>query len=347
MTVGGEYLQTERSTAPSSRALVVGPLLALATGMAIGAAAGTGVGLLALAAASPGDDWASLGAFLVGAVAGLAVSAAAYLAALVMAARRLFPAGRRAAPVLLTLLGEVAVAGYGAMLLAVQRPTSGGWTSLVLLLAVTAGGCGPAAFLGVGTSGRPRRTALAAVAGSALVAGLVVTGSGILAQARTDRVADEMPLVLFDGTTADPAYPGWRRDAFTSLLVRPAHSFTEHGHEGYLKYFAPAGVVFVTMHTDAGDCDAPAPEYTCSALGPTSAGQLRSYARTTPDGSYPRADRFLAVVYPDGSAVSVNVAAGSGPGAIGADQATAVLGALRRVDRARFEDRTGSRLDVP
>ncbi len=347
MAVGGEYSRTERTTAPSSRRLSVGPLLALAAGVAIGAAAGTGVGLLALAAASPDDDWASLGAFLVGAVAGLGVGVAAYVAALVLAARRLLPAGRRAAPVLLTLLGEAAVAGYGAALMAVLRPTSAGWTSLLLLLAVTAGGCGPAAFLWVGTSGRPRRAALVVVAGSALTAGLVVTGSDILAQVRTDRVADELPLALFDGTTADPAYPGWRRDVFTSLQVRPAHTFTERGHEGYLKYVAPGGVVFVTMHTDAGDCDTPAPDYTCSALGRTPAGQLRSYARTSPYGSYPRADRFVAVVYPDGSGVSVNLTTGSGRGDSSADQAATVLGALRRVDRDRFEDRTGSRLDVP
>ena len=159
--------------------------------------------------------------------------------------------------------------------------------------------------------------------------------------------AAETPLVLFGGTTADPGFPGWRRDQFATLRLRPSHSFTDRGHEGYLKYFTPSGVTFVTMHTDAGDCAATAPAYTCSTAGELPDGELRSYVRTASYGTYPQADGYLALVYPDGSAVSVDVEPGPyDDPAESLAQARSVLASLERVDRDRFEDQAGTSLSL-
>ncbi len=326
--------------------LVAGPVLALVAGCAAGAAVGALAGVVAWSGASDSDDWAALGALLVGAVVGVAGVAVVYLTALVVAARRLFAPGRRLQPVLLTVLGSVAVVACGAWLLAVLRSTSVGWTALVLLLGLAAAACGPAGFLWSGGPARLRLVAAGVVLGPLLAAGGVVVVSHVVGQVGTGRVAAEMPLVLFDGTTADPLFPGWRRDRFGTVELRPAHSFTERGHEGYLKYFTPNGVTFVTMHTDAGDCAAPAPGFTCSAAGALPGGQLRWYVPADPDG-YPRLERYLTLVYPDGSAVSVSVASwlfGTEP--LGFAEARAVLEALERVDRDRFEEQAGAPLSL-
>ena len=335
-----------RPAAPPGR-LVAGPLLALAAGCAAGAVVGTAVGAAWLAGASGGDDWAALGAFVLGAVVGLAAAAVAWVLALVVAARRLFPPGRRGQPVLLTLAGSAATAVYGAVLLGLHQPAPAAWTALVPVLGLGAAACGPAAFLWSGAGHRHRQVAAAGVLVLAVAAGAVVALSAAVGRAGTDRVAAETPLVLFGGTTADPGFPGWRRDRFATLGLRPSHSFTDRGHEGYLKYFTPGGVTFVTMHTDAGDCAAAGPAYTCSTAGELPDGELRSYVRTASYGTYPQADRYLALVYPDGSAVSVDVEPGPyDDPAESLAQARSVLASLERVDRDRFEDQAGTSLSL-
>ena len=157
-----------------------------------------------MAGAGADDDWAAVGALVAGAAVGALVAVGVYVAALVAAARRLFPPGRRARPVLHTLTGQTAVAAYGAALLAVLRPSSMGWTVLVVLLTAGAAACAPAAFVWSGTSGRPRRIAIAAVLVPTLLGGGVVAGTNTAAEVRTGRVAADLPLVLFDGSTADP-----------------------------------------------------------------------------------------------------------------------------------------------
>jgi MFS family permease len=330
-----------------TRALAAAPLLALAAACAAGGVAGGVLGLVLMARASESDGWAALGAFVAGLVLGVSVAAVAYVLALVVAARLLFPAGRRAGPVLLALLGPVAVTSIGAALLAPLRPTAAGASVAFALFVAAAAGCGPAAFVWCGASGRLRRAAVAVVAVPALAAGAVAGVAHVVGQAREERVVARVPLVLFDGDTADPDLAGWRRDAFDDVVLRPAGGFTDRGREGYLKYFTPSGVTFVTMHTDAGDCSAPAAGYTCARAGALPAGELRRYLRSTPYGSYPRSAGYLALVYPDGSAVSVNVSTEQGSlDGPALEPARALLGSLQRVARGRFEDRTDARVTL-
>ncbi|MGZ4637456.1 MAG: hypothetical protein ACXV2J_00185, partial [Actinomycetes bacterium] len=162
------------------------------------------------------------------------------------------------------------------------------------------------------------------------------------------RTIDRLPLVLFDGRTADAAYPGWHRDPFGHTAVRAANSFAT-GYEAYLKYVTSTGVTFVTMDSDLGPCRSQATRgYLCAPAGELPTGQLRTYTRVAPYGSYPHEAQFLVLAYPDGSGVSVNVglppSRPGGPAAIGA--ARQVLADLVRVDRATFEERTASTLTL-
>ncbi len=200
-----------RKDAVSPQTLAAAPGLALAVGCAAGAVVGGALGVIVMAGASADDDWAAVGALVAGAAVGALVAVGVYVAALVAAARRLFPPGRRARPVLHTLTGQTAVAAYGAALLAVLRPSSMGWTVLVVLLTAGAAACAPAAFVWSGTSGRPRRIAIAAVLVPTLLGGGVVAGTNTAAEVRTGRVAADLPLVLFDRSTDFPLSPAQSR----------------------------------------------------------------------------------------------------------------------------------------
>lgn len=345
MTGTGQPLEPPAVRPPAE--LVGGALLALVVGLGTGGLAGFLVGAVMVSGADGSDGWAAIGGLIAGAVVATATTVAAYLAALLSAGRRLFPRGRRARPVGSALLGLVGVVGYGALLLAVIRDSSSGWTLLVLCLGAAAVACGPVAFVWWGAP-EQRPAAAAILLGLLLGAGVVVVVTNALAASATDQVAERLPLVLFDGETADPAYPGWRRDRFSVQEVAPARSgLTPGGHESVLKYVTPAGVTFLRMHTDAGDCSAPPRAYTCTDAGALPQGRLRRYL---PLGYSPAAalpEVYLMVVYPDGSSVSVNLEGGRfAAGQLTEAEGREVLGALRRVDRGRFEERLGAPLEL-
>src|SRR5215210_5973898 len=162
-------------------------------------------------------------------------------------ARRLLLPGHRLAPVVLARIGPFAPLVIG-----------GGF-----------------AFLWCGSAAPSQRTLLRA---GAVLAAVIVVGSLVLyvmKDARADKAIEELPLVLFDGTTADSPFPSWKRDAFTNTAVRSESGFAPEGHEAYLKYFTAPGVAFITMRTDAGECSPTLLRgYTCR--GPRVAAQRRA-----------------------------------------------------------------------
>ena len=139
-------------------------VLAGAPVLALAAAAGVGTLVVFLVAgvqlAGNNDEWAELGAFFWGLLVGTAVGVVVYVAALIVLARRLFAPRRRAAPVLLTLLAHAAVVGAVAGLTSNLQPTSGGGEVAGLLLCLAFAACGPAIFIGYGSTGRLRLIAV-------------------------------------------------------------------------------------------------------------------------------------------------------------------------------------------
>ena len=170
-------------------------------------------------------------------------------------------------------------------------------------------------------------------------------GQVVLNRHQLTVVADRLPLVLFAGNTADAPFEGWRRDEFGTLTItHDTGSIAQQGQRAYLKYFAPDGVVFITMHTDIGACRDTA-MYTCRTTGAMQGNEIRRYERISEYGSYPRSDAFDVLVYPDGSAVSVNDdASRNWPPSTRNVSTTQVLQSLVRVDRGQFERATGSKL---
>ncbi|MFD1365263.1 hypothetical protein [Actinoplanes sichuanensis] len=103
--------------------LAAAPMLVLAGGVGVGTVAGFVVGAAQMAGAD--NDWAALGAFLWGLLVGIVVAVVVYVAALIVVARRLFAPGRRAAPVLLTLLAHSTSSASTADSLTSSRPAPG------------------------------------------------------------------------------------------------------------------------------------------------------------------------------------------------------------------------------
>ncbi|OJF11700.1 hypothetical protein BG844_24810 [Couchioplanes caeruleus subsp. caeruleus] len=134
---------------------------------------GTLVGSAVAAVGSAGmssNNWDRLGALVLGFLVGALVAVVVYIAALTVAARRVFPPGRRAAPVLLTLLAHAMVFGVTARIVSTLQPLGDGEPVATTLLALAALACGPAVFLACGTTGRIRRAALGTVASITLAA---------------------------------------------------------------------------------------------------------------------------------------------------------------------------------
>ena len=295
------------------------------------------------------DDWSELGAILLGLLAGAVVFAVAYVAGLVLAARRAFAPGRRVVPLALALAIPVgltvfalAMSGVAAMADADLPPAAGLPVAVALLAA------GPLAFAwGNSTVGR-RRLLVAVAAVAALVVGIAGVGIGV-ERARTSRIVADLPLVLFEGRTADAPFAGWRRDDFTSVWVtQNRRTFTEQGHSASLKYLARGGAVFVTMYTEVGPCTDTL-DYLCRVEGRASGAEQRTYTRVARYGSYPRSASFAVLAFSDGSAVSVNGLERGEQYLAGPDLLTRpdeVLLRLVRVDRETFERATGSALRV-
>jgi hypothetical protein len=326
------------------------PLVVLFGAAIAGVLGGAVVAFLSYSGSGDGDDWAELGAIIIGLLGGLVVFGVAYVVGMVLAARRAFRPGARAFPLALALgipVGFVVlvlgVSGVADLLQADVTPFVGVLAAGAVLAAA------PLAFGFAGTTAGRRRLLVAVAAAAALVVAVAGVGIGV-ERARTSRIVAQLPLVLFDGRTADAPFAGWRLDDFSSMwIIENRRSFTEQGHSAFLKYRAPGGVVFVTMHTEVGAC-VDTVSYACRVDGAVNGGEQRTYTRVARYGSYPRSPQFTVLANADGSAVSV-----SSEGALGAASALGqgrafrvspdvVLRSLVRVDRDTFETATGSTL---
>jgi hypothetical protein len=319
------------------------PLLSLIAAAVVGVCVGAGTYILC----STGNDdgWAELGAFLLGIALGITAFAASHLGGLAVGARRAFPHGHRMLPVVLSLAipalllaAAVALAGL-ADSEGTDFPRAMGIVAFIGAVAAA-----PASFAWAGGARSRRRLAVGA---GALIALMVVsTAAEIgLTRHRLAQVADRMPFVLFAGGSAEAPFDGWRRDAFRTITISDdVGSIAPHGNDAVLKYFASANVVFVTMHTDIGPCQ-DTPLYTCRTSGTLQGNEIRRYERIAPYGAYPHSDAFDVLVYPDGSAVSVNDdESRNWPRTPRDFTTTQVLQSLVRVDWAQFELATGSTL---
>jgi len=300
---------------------------------------GVGAGFVAWTLLDPDSSggFEALGDAILAAGFGALVALVVTVIGLVAVGRRLFQPGHRVVPVLLALVAPPALLALAAAIAGVL-PQDVAWILSALtpaLLLVPS-----VVFTWWGSVG-PTRTQLARAAGA--VAVVVVLGSLLLyvvSDAREDQVADDLPLVLFDGSSAEAPFAGWTRDPFTATVIRPGSAFAPDGHEAYLKYGTPTGVVFVTMRTDVGECSpTPVGEYTCQVVGSLPAGELRSYRTDQTYPSYPDSPEFVVLVYDDGSGVSLNTEGTDIP-------AQDVLARLERVDREAFEDATGVGMDL-
>ncbi|MEO6412003.1 MAG: hypothetical protein ABIO48_05390 [Pedococcus sp.] len=326
------------------------PLLAL-VGAAVASVLGGALVAFVSFSGSTGDrdDWSELGAILLGLAAGVVVFALSYVAGLVLAARRAFPPGRRVVPVMLALgipvgltVFALAASGVAAMSEA-DLPPAAGFPVAVAVLAA-----GPLAFAWGNSPVGRRRLLIAVAAVAALVVGIAGVGIGV-ERARTSRIVAQLPLVLFEGRTADAPFAEWRRDNFKSVWVTEnRRTFTDQGHSAYLKYLSRGAAIFVTMYTEVGPCTDTL-DYLCRVEGTANGAEQRSYTRVGQYGSYPRSASFAVLAYSDGSAVSVNGLERGQQFLPSSDFLTSpeeVLRSLVRVDRETFESATGSALRV-
>ncbi len=316
-------------------ALALTPLLVFAAAAAAAAVSGLGTYFLLSSGKDGGEGFESLGWAILGATVAIIVGLTVTVVGLIVLARRLFLPGHRVAPVVLALVGPFVPLVLGGALSALF----GGYLPAVLAVPFTlvALAAPSLAFLWCGSAAPSQRTLLR---GGAVLAAVIVVGSLVLyvmKDAREDKAIEELPLVLFDGTTAtaEAPYPNWRRDAFSRTAVRSESAFAPEGHEAYLKYFSAPGVVFLTMRTDVGECSPTLVRgYTCQVVGSLPAGELRSYRSPEQYATYPVSKEFLVLVYADRSGVSVNVDGLQQP-------AQDVLARLQRVDRKTFETAAG------
>lgn len=322
------------------------PLVVLVASVAAGAVVGLAVGYATLAAASDADGWAELGAFIFGAVVGLVAFGAAYVAGLVLAGRRAFPPGRRTVPVTLALGLPVAFVllvmvlnGVVASLATELTPAVGIVAGLAVLAA------GPLAFAWSDTAAGLRRLLVAAGVMGAVV--LMVAGAGVGAdRVRTNRVVAQLPLVLFDGQTAQAPFQGWRHTDSSQLSVAPSSgTFTDRGHSAHLTYLTPTGIAYVAMHTEVGPCQT-TEDYSCRVVGSLKGNEERVYTRNPSYTRYLRSPQFVVVVHADGSAVSVSGVESRRAGVTAVTSPEQVLERLVRVDRRTFERETGTTLRV-
>jgi len=229
-----------------------------------------GTYLLLSAGKDGGEGFESLGWAILGAGVAVVVGLTVTVVGLIVLARRLFLPGHRVAPVVLALVGPFVPLVIGGGLAALFSGLPGVLGAPLTLAALAAPSL---AFLWCGSAAPSQRTLLR---GGAVLAAVIVVGSLVLyvmKDAREDKAIKDLPLVLSDGTTAEPPYPNWKRDAFTTTAVRSESAFAPDGHEAHLKYFSAPGVVFITMRTDVGECSPTLLRgYTCQVDGALPAG---------------------------------------------------------------------------
>ena len=333
---------TETTWHTSRMPPAVWPLVVL-VGASLASVFGGGVVAFAgFSGTSDRDDWSDLGAILIGLLAGIFIFGVSYIVGLVLAAWRAFPRGGRALPVALAfgipvgIVGLViGLGGVAEALDAALGPAVGVMAGAAVLAAA------PFAFAWAGTTSGRRRLLVGVAAVAALLVAVAGVGVGV-ERARTGRIIAKMPLVLFEGRTADAPFAGWRRDAFGNVwITENRRTITEEGHNAYLKYLSRGVAVFVTMYTEIGLC-ADTDTYSCRVEGTVNGAEQRTYTRVPGYGSYPRSD-FSVLAYADGSAVSVNAPE---PGQAFSTSPDEVLRSLVRVDRETFERETGAGLRV-
>ena len=202
---------------PAVDAGLLGKVAAVGGGAAIGAslvggAVGAVVGLVALGAASPSDEWAELGAFIVGFLAGIVIASAVFIVAVIVFLRRLLPEGRRLRPAIAIL------AAPPVLLAASSLPSTAAGGGVLDVLAALLGFLSIAgAVVGLAALADILRLDLAAKAGLAIGAGLLAVGAATVALTvetdRENRLAElravGAPLVLADGESLDEPLPGW------------------------------------------------------------------------------------------------------------------------------------------
>jgi hypothetical protein len=322
----------------------VWPVLALIVAVVVGA--GVGIVVTGLGTAGSDDDgFGELGAFLLGLALGVVAFAATYLGGLSVAARRAFPPGRRILPWTLSLAIPAALVAFALALGGLADSQGTDYPrALGIMTFIGAVASAPASFT---WAAHPRTRRGLALAAASLVALMVVSTAAEIAVTRhqLDQVADRTPFVLFAGRAVNAPFDGWRRDTFRTITIgEDEEPIASHGSSATLKYFAPRNVVFVTMHTDIGPCEDTS-LYTCRATGTLQGNEIRRYERITPYDAYPRSDAFDVLVYPDGSAVSVNDnETRNVPGTRPDVTTSQVLQSLVRVDRQQFEHATGATL---
>ena len=317
--------------------------------LAVSGILGVAVGIVVTALGTAGTDdngFGELGAFLLGAALGVLAFAVTYLVGLAVSARLAFPPGRRALPFALSLAIPALIAAATLTLGAVADSAGTDLPQAVGVMAFIGGVvAAPASFAWAGVKYGRRYLALSAAALAALM--VVTTAADIgFTHRQIAKAADRLPLVLFAGASADAPFDGWRRDRFgTVTITDDTRSIAERGQRIYLKYFTPDGVAFLTMHTNIGACQ-DTTLYTCHTSGTLHGNEIRHYERTSKYGSYPQAGAFDVLVYPDGTAVSVNDESYRAYGTRAGTTTTQILTSLVRVDRHQFERSTGSKLRV-
>ena len=253
---------------PAIDATLLGKLAAVGGGAAVGGsivggAVGTAAGLVALGAASPDDEWAELGAMIVGVLAGIVIASVVFIVAVVVILRRVLPEGRRLRPALAILAAPPVLLAATAL----PGAAAGGGVldvlaALIGILSLTGALVGLTALAGI------LRLDLAAKTGLGIAAGLVALGAATVALTveadREDRIAElraaDAPLVLADGKSLDEPLPGWSLDY---VMVSTYDQSVSAAWE------TPVGGLRLRMTREVRSCTF---EQRCTAVGVTDEG---------------------------------------------------------------------------
>ena len=116
--------------------LVAGPVVAALAGLVAGIVLGA-LAIWLFTASSDGDAWSDLAGVILGAMAGASLAVLVWVIGLVVAARALFPRGRRLGAVMLTMgTTAVVVVGLTLLLRVVDVPGAIGLEPVVLVAVV-------------------------------------------------------------------------------------------------------------------------------------------------------------------------------------------------------------------
>lgn len=115
------------AAAPRTVRLLAGPLLAVAAALVVGVLVGWAAVAGLVAAMRDDSPWGDLAGVVVGLMVGAATTVAVWVIGLVVAARRLFPRGRRGGAVALTMAaGAVVFVGFTLLAQLLEIGSEGG-----------------------------------------------------------------------------------------------------------------------------------------------------------------------------------------------------------------------------